>query len=334
MLEGDYVIVDPAGALFASGETGLFPNGDTSVSGRVPFVAGRPSKLDDNRGFYRVTTNQTLGANKLVVSGTTQFSGSDELGGDDVIYGDAGAEYAVLPTISGSLVSQGPTEGQQTLRVTAPADGTGSFLGRVGDAQYRSLEPFGFMVIRPASTVFSSQESIETTLFMRERMLSLIQVMASMYGRGGTYYVFQRDDQIENLPNPSDVFVGQGVFTNSILDVLRGLTAYAPFANNQICLSVHDRRLWINDFALDYESPNGVAPFYASLSANGLNQRPVLTDFIADVLDNVDDLHGARYAWLEYRTNQTNGTIVSARRAKNRIAQVRVKQANAIRRVR
>ena len=334
VLEGDYVIVDPAGALFASGEVGLFPNGDTSVSGRVPFVAGRPSKLDDNRGFYRVTTNQALGANKLVVSGTTQFSGSDELGGDDVIYGDAGAEYAVLPTVSGSLVSQGPTEGQQTLRVTAPADGTGSFLGRVGDAQYRSLEPFGFMVIRPASTVFSSQESIETTLFMRERMLSLIQVMASMYGRGGTYYVFQRDDQIENLPNPSDVFVGQGVFTNAIVDVLRGLTAYAPFANNQICLSVHDRRLWINDFALDYESPNGVAPFYASLSANGLDQRPVLTDFIADVLDNVDDLHGARYAWLEYRTNQTNGTIVSARRAEDRIAQVRVKQANAIRRSR
>jgi len=334
VLQDDYVIVDPAGALFAAGETGLFPNGDTSVSGRVPFVAGRPSKLDDNRGFYRVTANQTSGDNKLVVSGTTQFSGSDELGGDDVIYGDVGAEYAVLPTISGSLVSQGPTEGQQTLRVTASADGTGAFLGRVGDAQYRSLEPFGFTVIRPARTVFSSNESIETTLFMRERMLSLIQYMASAYGRGGTYYVFQRDDQIENLPNPSDVLVGQGVFTNAIVDLLRGLTNYAPFANNPICLSVHDRRLWIKDFALDYESPNGVAPFYAALSTNGLNQRPILTDFIDDVLDNVDDLHGARYAWLEYRTNQVNGTIVSASRSKERINQVRVKQANAIRRSR
>jgi hypothetical protein len=290
--------------------------------------------LDDNRGFYRVTANQVLGDDTLLVSGTSQFSGSDETGGDDIVYGDAGAEYAVLPTVNGSLVSQGPSEGQQTLRVTAPADGSGSFLGRVGDAQYRSLEPFGFMVIRPSRTVFSSQESVETTLFMRERMLSLIQVMASAYGRGGTYYVFQRDDQIENLPNPSDVFIGQGVFTNGIVEILRGLTAFAPFANNQICLSVHDRRLWIKDTALDYESPTGIAPFYAELVTNGLSQRPVLTDFIDDVLDNVDDLHGARYAWLEYRTNRSNGTIVSASRSLQRINQVKVKQANAIRRSR
>ena len=332
VLADDYVVVDPAGPLFASGEIGQFPNGDKSVAGRVPFTVGRPSKLDDNRGFYRVTANQVLGGNTLLVSGTSQFSGSDETGGDDIVYGDAGAEYAVLPTVNGSLVSQGPSEGQQTLRVTAPADGSGSFLGRVGDAQYRSLEPFGFMVIRPSRTVFSSQESVETTLFMRERMLSLIQVMDSAYGRGGTYYVFQRDDQIENLPNPSDVFIGQGVFTNGIVEILRGLIAFAPFANNQICLSVHDRRLWVKDTALDYESPTGVAPFYAELVTNGLSQRPVLTDFIDDVLDNVDDLHGARYAWLEYRTNRTNGTIVNANRSLQRIKQVKVKQANAIRR--
>jgi hypothetical protein len=124
------------------------------------------------------------------------------------------------------------------------------------------------------------------------------------------------------------------VFTNGIVEILRGLTAFAPFANNQICLSVHDRRLWIKDTALDYESPTGIAPFYAELVTNGLSQRPVLTDFIDDVLDNVDDLHGARYAWLEYRTNRSNGTIVSASRSLQRINQVKVKQANAIRRSR
>jgi len=95
-----------------------------------------------------------------------------------------------------------------------------------------------------------------------------------------------------------------------------------------------DRRLWINDTALDFESPTGVAPFYSELATNSLGQRPVLPDAIADVLRSVDDLYGARYAWIAYRTNRSTGSSVVARRAFDRIAQVERYQRNAIRRSR
>lgn len=330
--EGAYVVVDPAGGLYAPGESGQGPRGDTSVQGRVPYVAGRPNPLDDNRGFYRVTANQTPGGDSLEVSGESQFSGAAPTGGDDVIRGATGAEYAVLPTVHDSLIPEGATEGQQALRVTASADGSGSFAARTGNDAYRSIQPFGFKVIQPASNVFTTRETVETVLFMRERMLTWIATMSGVYGRGGDYYVFQERDQIDNLPSPTDDSLGAGVFTNLVVTGLQGLVDTAPFANDADCLSVLDRRLWINDTGLDYESPTGAAPFYAELSTDGLGQHPVLTDAIADALDNVEDLHGARYAWVAYRTNQSDGTIVRAKRAELRVAEMESAQRNAKRR--
>lgn len=331
IVAGDYILIDPAGSLYTPGEKGARPLGDTAVTGRAAYLAGGPGALDDNRGFYRVVSQA---GDTITVSGVSKFCGAEPTGGDDVIYGNAGAEYAVLPTIHASAVPEGATEGQQTLRITAAAAVTGSFNARVGVDATRSIEPFGYQVIRPASKVFGSQESIETALFMRERMLTWIEVMRACYGRGGNYYVFQRGDYIADLPNPTDEFLGAGVFTNAIILGLQGLVGEAPFSNDHDCLSVLDRRLWINDTALDFESPTGVAPFYSELATNSLGQRPVLPDAIADVLRSVDDLYGARYAWIAYRTNRSTGSSVVARRAFDRIAQVERDQRNAIRRSR
>ena len=58
---GDYLIVDPQGALEGAGgpanpvEYGAPPQGDTSTVGSPNYAVGAPSNLDDNRGAYRVT---------------------------------------------------------------------------------------------------------------------------------------------------------------------------------------------------------------------------------------------------------------------------------------
>lgn len=329
LLEGDYVVIDPAGALYAPSEQGSRPSGDQSVFGRAEFLAGVPSRTDDNRGFYKVAENKPLGISSLKVSGASKFSGADPTGGDNVIYGDAAAAYAVLPTVTGSGVLA--PEGQQTLRVTA-ASVNGSFLDRVGPSSHGSIEPFGFRVIRPARRVFASNNAIATVLFMRERMLSWIELLQTAYDRGGDYWTFQRDDQISDLPSPTDSSRGAGIFPNLVITGLQGLVAQTPFANDSDCLSVLDRRLWIGDSALDYQ-PAGLG-HYAALTSNAWDQRPILVDALDDILNQEDDLRGSRYAWVDYRANRTTGSIVRARQALERVRQVQKAQRLAIKRSR
>jgi hypothetical protein len=73
VLEGDYVLIDPSGALNPPGaptirEWGAAAQGDQSVLARVDgsYVASGPSELDDNRGFYRVVQ---VNASNLILSG-------------------------------------------------------------------------------------------------------------------------------------------------------------------------------------------------------------------------------------------------------------------------
>ena len=329
LLEGDYVVIDPAGALYASGEHGSRPSGDRAVLDRANFLAGTPTQTDDNRGFYRVTEDKPIGVAILKVSGASKFSGAALDGDDDVIYGDGDAAYAVLPTVTGS---GGPDrEGQQTLRVTA-ASVNGAFLDRVGPSSQKSIEPFGFQVIRPARRVFASNNAIATVLFMRERMLSWIELLQTAYDRGGDYWAFQRDDQISDLPSPTDSSRGAGIFSNLVITGLQGLVAETPFANDSDCLSVLDRRLWIGDSALDYQ-PAGLG-HYAALTSNAWDQRPILVDALDDILNQEDDLRGSRYAWVDYRANRTTGSIVRARQALERLRQVQKAQRLAIKRSR
>jgi len=311
--EGDYVVVDPAGLLRGpSGyatplEYGTRPIGDQSVSVRVgPWVAGSPSQLDDNRGFYKVVSASTHSVN---VSSLTDFSGD---AGNPVIYGASGQEYAVLPEINASGLT-GNTEGQMDLRMTAPANGSNSYLGN-----WYSIEPFSYQIIRNKRLL--SDESFELMLFIRERMLSWVEELSFSYGKYGTYYVFQRDEHISHLGIAGDVTSGLGVASNAYITSLIGLTQYAPFANTDDCLSVLDRRYWCLDLRLDREFPpysvgdDPYASFENDYSFSGYvvgSGRPVEPDRISSVLNDTDQLRDLRYAWIDFRANRINGTLTN-----------------------
>lgn len=311
---GDYVLVDPAGTLFDPEEVGARPVGDQSVSVRAapPYVAGLPEPLDDNRGFYRVPADPTS-PTTLTVDGASRFGGGAEDGSDDVVYGDGGAEYAVLPTVHGSTLGAGGREGQQSLRPTAGAVGT-SFLARAGLDASKSIQPFGYRIIRPSS-VFS-QDAIELVLFMRERMLSWIEEISGAYenNKGGDYYTFQAEDHIADIGSPASPLDGLGVISNQFLVSIVGLIEFAPFANTSDCLSVLDRRFWVLDTRLDGETPVGSTTPYADL-VDGVG-RPVLPDLVDDVLNNDDQFRALRFSWVAFRANRVNGSLQALARAR------------------
>ena len=326
ILPGDIVLVDPAGGLEgATGpavppESGVRPFGDQSVASRLDgsHVAGGPSQLDDNRGWYRVTS---VAASTLGVSGTTEFTGPN---GSPVIFGASSPtnqQFAVVPDITGSGLT-GTTEGQMALRPTKPAGFSSldpnSYLGN-----FYSVEPFTYRILRPTQLV--SDETVDLILLMRERMLSLMEEMATaLEGRKqGSYYVFQRDEQVGDLGSPTDASAGSGVPSNLFVTGLSGLTQYAPFANTSDCLSVLDRRYWCLDLRLDYEVPpyNGAGNPYSSFevdtSSSGYtvgSGRPAEPDLIEEVLDRSDRLRALRYSWIKFRANRVTGTLPAIER--------------------
>ena len=291
--ENDYIVVDPAGRLYTDIEFGARPVGDTSVSERGAIHdTGAPSNLDDNRGFYRVST--TPSGATLTVTGSSRFT-------DGTKFGDAGAEYVAMPIVSNGA------EGQQDLRVTQAAVGT-SFIDR---GVNKSIQPFAYKIIRP-NPVFS-QDAVELVLFMRERMLSWIGALNTVYSQSGDYYVFQRDDHIKDIGSNTDPTAGLGVLHNIAATSLQGLVATTPYANNSQCLSVLDRRFWVLDSRLDSLPVGG--PFYTSFATDGFSQRPVLPDLIEDVLDLDDRFRQQRYSWISFRANLTSGSIQTVDRA-------------------
>lgn len=314
---GDIVVVDPAGVLAGPTgpaspvEYGVRPVGDTSVPARAPWVAGAPSELDDNRGFYRVTAAT---ATALTVSGATEFSGP---AGSDVVYGAAGQEYAVLPTIG--VPGPSGAEGQMDLRVTHYADGANSYAGT-----NFSVAPFSYRIIRPVGSV--SEETVDLVLFIRERMLSWIEELSSGAfdaSKQGSYFVFQRDEHIADVGSPTDPTDGLGVPSNVYVASLSGLTGVAPFANVSDCLSVLDRRYWCLDTRLDSETPVALpgdpyASFTVDNSSGGTytvgSGRPVEPDLIDGVLDRTDRLRELRFSWVRYRAGRIRGTLPSMER--------------------
>lgn len=319
--EGDYVVVDPAGSLYLPEEVGARPVGSTSVTGRTAFVAGTgPNALDDNRGFYRVGTLDPAQPGVLPVSGACRFAGAAEDGSDDVIFGSSGppdSDYAVLPTVYGSALT-GDREGQQSLRPTSAAV-SGSFLNRVAPDSNKSIQPFGYKVIRP-SPLFS-QDAVELVLFMRERTLSWIEEVRSIYqnGRGGDYWVFQDEDHILDIGSPTDPADGKGLISNLVISSLEGLVGEAPFANVSDCLSVLDRRFWVLDSRLDSIVPSGGSFTYTQFADNDWDQRPVLPDLIEEVLNLQDRFRPTRYSWIAFRADRVSGSIISKRRAEDQL---------------
>ena len=323
---GDYLVVDPAGDLFVTGEVGARPEGDQSVVDRLApiYVPSRPSALDDNRGFYKITDASDL--SNIVVEGTSKFGGSLPDGSDDVVFGPAGNQYSVLPTVHASLITgvAGP-EGQQSLRPTASAVG-GSFSSRTGNDQYKSIQPFPYRVIRMKSAF--SEDFVELVLFMRERMLSWIEELSLVQeiNKGGDYWTFQDEDHLEDLGNPTSAIDGLGVMSNSFLTSITGLTQYAPFANVGDCLSILDRRFWILDTRLDGETPPSSPTAYSDL-VGGVG-RPVLPDLIDDVLDYDDRFRDLRYSWVQFRTDRVEGSLPALKRGEELLLQRLEEQRN------
>jgi len=333
---GDILLVDPAGEVQGPGgvpstgqERGFRPFGDRSVPQRtsaqpgqeVPFEAGGPAELDDNRGWYRVT--EVL-ADSVVVSSDTLFSQEIATG-----FVTAGSEaiYAVYPTISnsGAPFSSPPivgVEGQMDLRPTAFAGEYGSGSNSFKDNLF-SIAPFTYRIFRPSGLF--SDEAIDLILMHRERIFSFLDVFGVFF-RGdkyGNYFVFQRDEHISDLGNPTIPDEGLGVMSNALVEGAAGLVNISPYANNSDGLSVLDRRFWVNDFRLDGEFPPFQAgvPSYSTLESNTNNPsapdgdgRPVLPDLIDDVLNNNDQFRELRLAWLDFRVNRESGTLESAER--------------------
>jgi hypothetical protein len=333
--KGDYIIIDPAGPLYIPAEEmGARAVGDRSAPDRADgsYLAGNPSMLDDNRGFYKVEEVEPI---ELTVSGTSIFCGSSDTGGDDIQFGAAAAEYVVLPTVHGSLAPSGSDEGQQQLRITTAAadDGSGepfpgnmSFLARdqVSALDYNSIQPFGYRIIRP-SPLFS-QDATELILFMRGRLLSWMEEIEATFDKAGDYYVFQRDDHIDTLPSATDPTKGFGILTNAILRSVVGELDYAPFANNTDCVSILDRRFWILDYRLDSEFPPGGATAYTAFTTNAEQQRPVLVDHIDDALDLGDKFREQRFSWIAFRADKGDGSITTARREEDALPSKITKQ--------
>ena len=327
---GDIVVIDPAGAFPSPivDERGFRPLGDRSVSTRTaasgpsPYVAGAASNLDDNRGFYRVSA---VHDDHLELNPVHTFAGSL---GSDVVMGATRTNlvYAVYPTVGVSVLSTDGAEGQNDLRPTRKAVGTTyTSLNPVEDAH--SIRPFSYRVLRP-TTMFSAK-LVDTVLLMRERMLSLIEMLGTVTNgsRGGFYWDWQHDANVEDLGTPTDPESGSGLFPNRMVVGLVGETAVSPFCNNSTCLSLLDRRFWVHDARLDslapdpsnpyamvapvlaFDQPGGPYTAYTNAPSGGSEVRPVLTDHLDLILNVRDRLRAIRQTWLTYRTHRSRGSL-------------------------
>jgi hypothetical protein len=144
----------------------------------------------------------------------------------------------------------------------------------------------------------------------RERLFSWMEQLDSFIAgnKSGSYFIFQRDEHIADLGNNLFPDEGLGLLSNEVLQGILGLFSISPFANDNDCLSLIDRRFWILDERLDSQSPPfSGGPSYSDF-ANGVG-RPVYPDYIEDILEREDQFRQLRYSWIDYRTNQRDGTI-------------------------
>ena len=351
--KGDIVIIDPAGDVPQVGglplpqERGVRPLGDKGVASRVAsFLAGRPSPVDDNRGYYRITkVYDTANPPYLAVEPTNTYAGTESA---PVTFGTGNYAYAVYPTVTDSPLKQAPypdpgagnrKEAQMALRPTLKRDGvTQSFITRTDGWDGHSLRPFGYRVIRP-SKLFSD-EAVDLVLSTRERILSLIEVLrqASLGKKHGSYFIFQRDEHIKELGNTTDPDLGLGVPSNVFIEGLMGRTDIVPYANNSACLSLLDRRVWIHDRRLDALTANptggmkvkgvGDTAYTDYTGTTGSSVLPGLLERVSVVLDKQDKFRDLRYVWLSYRTHKVLGTLTAIRRFDANLEQ-RLKDQNA-----
>lgn len=263
---GDYIIVDPQGTLTGvngpSTEKGQPPQGDTGHVGHANYVAGDPSALDDNRGAYVVTEKTD---DSLTVSPVFGPRGYDSSG------------VNLLPTV------QGQDGGD--LRITQVSDQNNSFQGNLN-----SIEPFRYIIVRAGSGVALSL--LETVLFLRERTLSWAEMLRG-FGGVSPYTWSQFVDReyvnfigLEDPTHPS----------NDLLLDIEGNGSIQPLLTNRKCLSLVDRRWFIED-------PKMISEGYGNPTDN-------VAPFLIDLLISEARLRESRFAWINVRSNLRTGTLI------------------------
>jgi hypothetical protein len=294
VLSGDIVVVDPAGEVRGSGgvpstgvERGASPKGDRSIVDRSVFQTGAVSNLDDNRGFYKVSS-----VSETVLE-VESHSFASQRSGTDVVYPlDASQRasygYAFYPTVGNSSLPSLTEEGQNDLRPTALADVGNSF-----NSDNYSIRPFGYQILRPSGLLSSS--TVDFLLMSRERFLTWLETcqLNLFTAQTGTYQGFQDLEQSSSFG---------GVFSNEAINQIRGYVSETPFTNNDECLSILDRRFFLMDSSLSYSSH---ADF---TDVNNKSVRPLFSDLLQGTYQR-DQLREYRRLYLNKRLDVYAGTI-------------------------
>lgn len=336
---GDILVIDPTPSVPQAGESGEPPVGDKGVPGRNQHEAGGTDALDDNRGFYRVVRmDDSADPPALIVEPTHSFAGTAL---DPVVFPGTGhpnkddINYAIYPTVTDAQWAALAEEGQNDLRPTKTRSPSASYVvGYPGlDDKWHSIRPVSYRIIRP-NQMFTD-ETIDLILTVRERMLSWMQRLDDLFQqkRMGNYFQWMRDNHPHDLE-------ALGVMANAFVESFMGHWNVAPYMNTNDCLSILDRRFWIQDAQLDRMEPTNVdpavadrfrgqdtainppaevypdlnGPYTAYTTDVGGAVLPVLPGRVEEALDNSDRLRPIRYIWLAYRTHRLLGTLASITR--------------------
>ena len=133
------------------------------------------------------------------------------------------------------------------LRPTEYADpNTFSFGGN-----YLSTAPYSYKIIKPTGLL--SENAIGQILLLRERTLSLVDQIRALYAnkKYGAYRDFQEEAHAQDVGSNADPTIGLGVALNVLVEDVRGQVGTAPYVNDSDCLSILDRRVFIEDSDLD-----------------------------------------------------------------------------------
>lgn len=300
---GDYLIIDPQGKNSISDERGALPQGDVSEISRPNYAPGRPSELDDNRGFYKVVTVEK---DYLEVDPTISLVEENRA---------TTFKFNLLPTVHDSLISDNSQEGYNDLRPTQYLDNN-TFLGN----NY-SIGPFEYKIWRP-KTNWSSKH-LELFLYTRERLLSFIEkvFLLEFYKKSGTYHDFQADSHLSFILNNKDIYDSLGVLNNLLISEISGFMDGSPYENSYDCLGLLDRRFWLYDETLEQERPHTLyssqeisgGGSYSDLDGPYLglpNVKPLFLEYLNAILKDEDLLYQWRKYYIDLILNKQYGSSV------------------------
>jgi hypothetical protein len=250
-----YIVIDPQGVL-DTGEIGAPPLGDSPTG-----VLGAPSRLDDNRGAYKVIS---IEQNRLFV---------------EFVSGSVNASD-FLPLVGGVE--------SNSLRVTQGAVG-GTHLSTED-----SVHPFGYRLVKRIDVLQATLA--ESFLFLRERLLSWmekVRLFNQVKADAMTWAEYEAERAFEK--------VGEGDPThpsnNLLFGTLEGEISTFPYSSDR--LSLLDRRLLIEDPQLEREGEvlreGLVSVLEADMSSMDLRDKryawlKVRTDLLEGTLPRVNRL--------------------------------------------